>query len=794
MCKNKEMHILANDHSSLFNEAADFFESGKLDEAKKCYEQILTSDGCNARALHAMGVIVYQERDIEVAIEYLQQVLQIQPDYATAYCSLGKIQKNLGRLLAARISYQKALELEPDSCETLCALGAICREMNQYEMSEEYLTKALTIDSSSSLAQYEFGYLHQKIKRYDSAIDHFVRAIELQPNYAEAYAQLALIYVSQGRQLEANDCLKNGLKLRPNSTTIRTILVFSMNYMPGVNPADIYAVSTDWARLATDTLAHPICRHHSRPDPESVLRIGFVSPDFRRHPVGYFVQSFMMLHDRDSFEVICYSDVRDEDELTQSLIESADKWRRVFGVKDDKFAEIIRRDRIDILVDLAGHTKDNRLNTFIMKPAPIQVTWAGYVGTTGLSAIDYLISDRFQSPDGAEEYTVERIIRMPDDYISYTPPEYAPDVAQLPARENGYITFGCFNNLAKVSEEVIVMWSEILKLVANSKLFIKNPSFDDQSTVERFIRLFEAHGISADRIVTEGQNPHQEMMARYSCIDIQLDTLPYSGGLTTLESLWMGVPVVTLPGDLFSSRHSLTHLMNVGLSECVAASREEYIAIACSLAGDLAKLSDLRQGLRDMLASSPICDGFGFTDNLQNVFRRMWSEWCETGVTDSGGDVETNSGVKEVEEDFLGDHIEYNEQGNRYSDEGNFDAAINCYKEALDIKPGYVEAYFNMGLVYYKAGNLEDAVRMFNMVICLSPDFAEAYTNLSHLYFESGRFSEAIAICNLAIGMLPDYPDSYNNLGNALTKLGQSEDALAAFRKALELKPENIQA
>lgn len=741
MCKNIDPQ---DGHMEMFDEAAGLFRDGKLAEAQACYEKLLKGNANSARALHGMGVVRFHLHDIEASFEYLQRALLVQPDYVTAYCSMGLFQRKLGKLLAAKMSYRKALELDPSAIETLCILGAICKELNQYELSEEYLSRALDSGRAHAPAHYEYAGLHLKMKHYDVSIEHFIKALEVQPDYADAYTQLALIYLSQGRQLEANTYLKTALEHRPDSLLIRGVLAFTMHYLPGVTPADVYAASTEWARLAVGAITRRFDRYDNDPDPDKVLKIGFISPDFRRHPVGYFIQSFMMLHSIEQFEVVCYSDVRGEDDLTKQLIESSDKWRRVHGVEDDKLAEMIQRDRIDVLVDLAGHTKDSRLNVFIMKPAPIQLTWAGYVGTTGLDAIDYLISDRFQSPGGSEEYAAERIIRMPDDYICYTPPEYAPEVAPLPALENGYITFGCFNNHAKISETVVAVWCEILKRVANSKLFVKNPSFSDQSTVDRFILLFEKHGIPAERIRIEGQSPHREMLARYAFVDIQLDTMPYSGGLTTLESIWMGVPVITFPGELFSSRHSLTHLMNIGVPEFIASSPEEYIAIACRMADDVEKLSEMRMNLRDTMASSLVCDGFGFTENFQDALREMWREWCEKSVKGSTNVVDcTVIKGDDSGNECLGDHIAYNDQGNTYSDQGNYDAALTCYKQALDIKPGYVEAYFNMGLVMCRTGKQEEALRLFRLVLCLAPDFVEAYDHLAETLVKMGRTEEA---------------------------------------------------
>jgi len=730
---------------TLFDEALSLFDQGDLEAASDRYQKILADNPNNVRALHALAVIAFKHFDIITAVELLLKTLALQPGYHIAWCSLGKIQKNLGLLTAARRSYLKAAGFEGTATETLCALGAVCRELNLLDEALVYLQGAQANAPSNPLVYYELACLHQKAKRFKTALECFDKALSLKPDYAEAYARQSLVYFTQGRVCEANWCLKRCLHLRPESTVAHSLLTFSLNYETGVEPTKIYELSREWARLAKLALKNVPQFHDNVIDPDRPLRLGFVSPDFRRHPVGYFVQSFLMLHDRDDFKVYCYSDVQNEDEITHSLIDCTEQWRRTYGVRDEKVAEMIRRDRIDILVDLTGHTKDNRLNVFLLKPAPIQATWAGYVGTTGLDTIDYLISDGYQSPEGAEAYTIERIYRLPDDYVCFMPPEHAPDVAPLPALHNGYVTFGSFNNLAKLSDEAISLWCEILHLIPNSRMFIKNPSFSDPETVDRYLTLFASHGITRDRIDTEGQSPPEEMLAKYARVDIQLDSMPYSGGLTTLESLWMGVPVITLPGELFSSRHSLTHLINAGLPECVATSRNNYIEIACRLATDTKHLAVLRKTLRDVMTSSPVCDGFGFTENLQNAFRTMWHEWCSSRSVVKVQPCLVGKGT-EVGIENCGDHIGYNEQGNRYSTQGNFELAIKYYLKAVDIKPGYIEAYYNLGIIYQKLHREEDACRMFRLVICLAPDFVDAYNALEQALKNVGQTEEARAV------------------------------------------------
>jgi predicted O-linked N-acetylglucosamine transferase (SPINDLY family) len=307
----------------------------------------------------------------------------------------------------------------------------------------------------------------------------------------------------------------------------------------------------------------------------------------------------------------------------------------VIGLNHEQLAAQIRADRIDILFDLAGHTAGNRLLVFARKPAPIQVTWAGYVGTTGLAAMDYILADRYEIPPQSEMYYCERVLRMPDGYVCYDPPAYAPPVSPLPAQEKGYVTFAAFHNPAKITPQVVEVWAQVLNRLPRARLVLKYLGMDDPSVVGRLADLFAGQGIDKARLEFLGYSPHGEALAQYQRIDVALDTFPYNGGLTTCEAIWMGVPVVTCPGETFASRHSLSHLSNVGLTETIAGDLEEYVELAATLAGDLRRLAALRAGLRDRMASSPLCDGKRFAENFAEVLRGVWRHWCERG--DRGG-------------------------------------------------------------------------------------------------------------------------------------------------------------
>ncbi len=330
--------------------------------------------------------------------------------------------------------------------------------------------------------------------------------------------------------------------------------------------------------------------------------------------------------------IYCYSDTPRRDAITERFIAAADCWRDTEKLSDDALAEQIRRDKIDILFDLGGHLGGNRLLLFARKPAPIQVKWVGYPGSSGLTAMDYLLADRFHVPppspptplpEGEGSYRAERVLRLPDGYICFDPPVEAPEVGTLPALERGHVTFGSVNNPAKITPGVVAAWAEILGRVPGSRLVLRYAGFEQQGTRRRYEELFSARGIGPERLDFLGFAPHAAMLKDYNRIDIALDPFPYSGGITTCEALWMGVPVITLPGKTFAGRHSLSHLTNVGFTETVAEDLPEYIGMAVRLAGDLPRLAKWRSELRGRMARSPLCDGPRFADNLMNTLRGL---------------------------------------------------------------------------------------------------------------------------------------------------------------------------
>ena len=423
-------------------------------------------------------------------------------------------------------------------------------------------------------------------------------------------------------------CSSDLVALDPEYAEGHSSLVQALHYSPELDSDTVSGEARRWYDMHAAALGAQARAYENSRDPDRRLRVGYVSADFRSHPVGWFFAPVFEHHDRKRFEVFCYSGVAHPDDFTETFRRQAECWRETLGDNDEKLAERIRADAIDILIDLSGHTRGHRLLTFARQPAPVQVTAGGHYDTTGMDAIDYLIADRFHAPEGAERYFSETLIRMPHDYICYEPPAYAPDVSGPPSLRRGYMTFGCYNNLSKLNDDVIALWAKILQALPTSRLRLQTRELNDAPTAERILDLFAERGIARERLHLLGGVPHRELLDAYGEIDIALDPFPYSGGLTTLEALWMGVPVVTLTGQTFCGRHSTSHLNNVGLSELVTATAADYVATAVALTQDTDRLTTLRRGLRAQMATSPLCDAKGYTRALEAAYREMWKKYC----------------------------------------------------------------------------------------------------------------------------------------------------------------------
>jgi protein O-GlcNAc transferase len=606
-------------------------EKGQLDEAIDCYQSAINIDPHYAEAYYNLGNAMKDTEQPEQALIAYEKAIQLNPIYADAYNNLGIIFKIKGQFDEAATHYQKALQLDPALPSAHLNLGAVFQEKGQFDEAITHYQKALQLDPTLPSAYLHLGAVFQEKGQFDEAIVNYQKALHLNPNLANACNNLGATFKDIGQINEAEIWLRRAIQIEPDNSSYYSNLLLIMNYNESHDTKSVFIEHLNFSKKYEAKYLSSLLPHTNKREPSRKLKIGYVSPDFRKHPVAYFIEAALLIHSRENFTVFCYSNSLIEDEVTRRIKEHADQWRNIIGMSDNDVSELIRKDEIDILVDLAGHTAHNRILVFARKPAPVQVSWIGYPPTTGLSAIDYKIADNYTDPPGeTEQFYTENLIRLPKCFFCYLPMNDAPDIGTLPVIINGYITFGSLNNFAKVTPCMYTLWSNILMAVPESRLIMKWKSFSDRTAIQYAENMFKERGINEERIILQSWERAPEHLRAYNSVDVGLDTFPFNGLTTTCEALWMGVPVISLTGTAYASRSGASVLSNVGLAEFIAQTSEEYIHTAVNLAEDIQKLKYLREYLRDMMMQSPLCDAKRFTKDLEVCYRTMWETWCRS--------------------------------------------------------------------------------------------------------------------------------------------------------------------
>lgn len=487
-----------------------------------------------------------------------------------------------------------------------------------------YLERAVAGRPRDPEAHYALGVALHETGQLDRAIGAFSATVRFGPRHADGWNNLGSMLRAARRIPEAVQAYRKAIAARPDDRAWSN-LVYALQYDPTIDATRLFAEHQAFGRRFP---AAPSMPRPASSDAARRLKIGYVSADFGSHPVGFFMLPVFAHHDRARFEVIAYSGRRRPDDVTRRLAASADRWVETASVDDDKLRAMIVQDKIDLLIDLSGHTRSNRLAVFAKRAAPVQATWAGYVGTTGVPAMDWLIADHRHMPPGSEALAVERVCRLPRSYITWEPPA-SPEPGPLPMLREGARgpVLGSMNQLAKLSDPVVALWSQILSDHPSATLLLVTRGLSDPGTAAAVRALFQAHGVPAERLDLRGFQHRDELMRLYrDDLDLALDPFPYSGGLTTLEALWQGVPVIALgDGDRFAARHSAAHLAAMGLDSLVARDRADYRAKVASLLADPPRLAALRAELRPRMAASVLCDGPGFTRELEDALLAMWA-------------------------------------------------------------------------------------------------------------------------------------------------------------------------
>ena len=637
-----------------------------MGQAEALYREILAQAPNHAETLHRLGVLLFQSSRPDEAIQLLARAIQADPRQANYYSNLGVVLADRKQYTQATEVLQKALTIRPDLPDTHNNLANVLNELGRTQDAVTSYQNAISLRPDYVEAHYNLGNVFLKLGRAKDAIAEQQRAIGLRPGYAEAHCSLAAAFRDDGRIEHAIAEYRKAIELRPelgeahnglgailqetgeleealafyrraatltNDLRVSDNLLVLLHLDPANDAEAIFRQHAEWNRRYARGLAPSSPGFSNNRDPDRRIRVGYVSAYLNSHPVGRFLTPLLTRHDHDRFEILCYSDRAQSDAATDCLRASADHWHDTRQFSDEQLAQLVRSDGVDILVDLGMHTKGNRIFVFARKPAPVQVTYLAFCSTSGLETIDYRFSDRWLDPpstssgqadDSLQSFYSERTIRL-ESYWCYPVPEEADEVGSLPAALAGHVTFGCLNNFSKISRPCFEIWLEILRSLPGSRLVLNAPEGTHR---ERARDRAGWGGIDAARLEFVSHVPMAEYFRRYQRIDIALDPTPYCGGTTTCDALWMGIPVVTLPGLTAVSRGGASILSTIGIPEMIAGSREDYIYIAAALAGDLPRLSSLRAHLREQMRTSALMDGAAFTRDVEAAYRRMWQAWC----------------------------------------------------------------------------------------------------------------------------------------------------------------------
>jgi predicted O-linked N-acetylglucosamine transferase (SPINDLY family) len=629
--------------------------SGRLDEAVEMLTRATTLAPGQAACHAELGEAYRRRGDSSAAIDSLLKAIAIDPGPAGPVCALGDLLRERGATDGALACYERASELHPDlpditarltttraamglrdavtndrpgttpedalSAATLLALARPVAVSGRLQDAATMLERAVHLNPRLTVAHCNLGVVNATLGRVHEACANYRAALEIEPGLADTHHNLGNALLRGGLVGEAISSFRNAVKADPDRASHHSDLVFHLHFDPAYDSRALLAEARGWERAHAVGLAGPPDRRERDRAPERRLRIGYVSPNFRRHCQAFFMCPLLENHDHEHFEIFCYSDAARTDDWTDRLLARADRAQTVTGMSDAALAERIVDDGIDILVDLTMHMAENRLGTFARRPAPIQVCWLAYPGTTGLSAIDYRVTDPYLDPPESDvDAYAERPLRLPETFWCYDPLT-SEAVGPLPARQRGHVGFGSLNNVLKVSHASIALWAQVLRRVENSTITLLAPVGDARG---KTLDHFEEEGIERGRVRLVEYQSRQLYLATYRAIDIGLDTVPYNGHTTSLDALWMGVPVVTLVGSTVVGRAGLCHAMNLGLPELVARTPEQFVSIAAGLAEDIDRLSFLRAGLRARMERSPLMDGARFARNMEAAYRSIW--------------------------------------------------------------------------------------------------------------------------------------------------------------------------
>jgi predicted O-linked N-acetylglucosamine transferase (SPINDLY family) len=620
---------IAPDYPEALNNLGNALQqTGQPRDAIPLYQRALKLQPGFSRALNGLGNAFQMVGEFDQAMDCYNRALALSPNIPEIYNNLGNVHYLRGQWDAAIEVYRKAVELRTDYPDVFYNLGNALQMKGELAQAINNYRQALALRPNYPEALNNLGNTLRRENRLEDAIDCFQNALALRPDFVDSLNNLASAFKDLGELDRAIETFDRALAIEANSPAIASNRIYALTFHPRYDAAALLAEHKKWNQRYAQPLKASIIVHENDFGEDRRLRVGYISPDFRGHVIGQNLLPLLREHDHKKFEIFCYANVLRSDLVTAKFQSYADAWRNIVGVENDKAAEIIRRDKIDILVDLSLHMANNRMLVFARKPAPVQITFGGYPGTTGLETIDARLSDPYLDPPELDGFYSEKTVRIADSFWCYDPEAMdvatAPPPGPLPALQRGYVTFGCLNNFCKINDGVLELWARVLREVPESRLLLLAPEGKPRQSVAG--KMWQ-EGIDASRVEFVIFQPRKEYLETYQQIDLGLDTLPYNGHTTSLDSLWMGVPVISLIGKTVVGRAGWSQLCNLNLKELAAQTPEQFVKIAADLATDLPRLAELRANLRKRMQESPLTDAPRFARNIESVYENIWQQW-----------------------------------------------------------------------------------------------------------------------------------------------------------------------
>ena len=826
------------------------FEKGRVNEAIDIYLNAIGPGHKNGKDYQILGEMYLSVREFEHSLKWLRKAIELKPACGQLLERIVSALVGLGRLDDAAAQIRSSLDSYPDMkiaagsltealirmsssnnggtaakpsktdrirVEAVLLIADFLFAARQYRLAEQWYKKIIK-HSHDAATCARLASACRFTGNLSDALEYQNKAVEHAPDNAEYMANLGTLLMSVDQKSRGIEMLRQAAAKTPEQARIHSSYLANLHYMPDLNPEMLFAEHKRWGQLHAPAERARIS-HQNDPDPGRKLRIGYISADFRIHSVAYNFMAFLENRDPEKVQVYGYGNIAVPDRMTELLASKFDCYRNIHSLEDEKVVSLIENDKIDILVEIGGHTSDNRLGVMAYKPAPIQVDYGGF-NTSGMEQIDYRLTDPILDPAELQRFYVEEPVYLPGGLFCYRPPEFAPPVGPSPAKQNGFVTFGSFSNGIKINRNTLSLWAEVLKRVENSRMILKFRGGNDRRIQEHYLNRFKQMGIPADRITFYGWKPPVEHLDLYNQVDIALDTYPFCGCMTTLEGLWMGVPIVSLAGkNSLLSRTGLSILSRLDMEFFAASAPDEYVSKAAALAKKPDALANIRNTLRQRMTASTLCNGPYYARCLEEAYRGMWSKWCRKRLATSGREhkdpncarpakAATQSGVLDF---FISNNSDLQFTVHKAGLPGSLltatkavkvgntaeatalldDRTVRAVEQMVRDDPGRTDALFMLAALFAKVGDIRKAEKYYREIIRRQSHPLVLF-ELANICRDTGRLSDAVRYQQQAVELSPHSPELWTTLAEYIIRTGRTQEGIDLLRKAVEAKPDKV--